>query len=57
MKTIFLVLALAFTFSAGMAVNHAMAQGAPGGCASYAKANHCQAHWSRQSQSCVCMGK
>jgi uncharacterized membrane protein len=42
MKTIVLVLALAFTFTTGMAVNHAMAQSAPaGGCVAYAKAHHC----------------
>jgi hypothetical protein len=55
MKTIVLVLALAFTFATGMAVNHTMAQ--PSGCASFAKANHCHATWSRQSFSCVCVGK
>jgi hypothetical protein len=57
MKKIFAILILAFAFTAGMAVNRVMAQGGLGHCASYAKANHCHATWSRQSFSCVCAGK
>jgi len=47
---VFLVLCML----APLSVSEAMAFGAPGMCAKYAKANHCQAKYDRRGKSCVC---